>query len=628
MANKAILRIDVDDTQFRQFKDMFDHYRSEVGEMPEAWKSANAVLNSGMAAVVEQTHNINKNLHAAITAQHQFAKATSVSSKGMKAMAKYAKETYQHIFSMGKFVLKAGAWGAGLFAGATFGMDKLAGSVLNSAVSARGINTDIGRLRAYQTDYAQIGPANLPNSVYGAQRNMSQWGWLGMASGLSPLQAAQMDPVALSQLLLRRAHAYYQQNKNNPAMLSDQSAQMQAFNAAGLNREAVTLAGNTPESQIVAAQRQMQADTRRLDYTNKTVAQMQQFWRQLRIAGQALETDLSRHLAKLGPSMGGLITALEKDGEKLLNGLLAPANIDAAKKALSQFTTFLESGKAQADLKKIALDLETFGKSVMAAVRFINGIIHPKPFSKTEMIEDALKTAFHEDQDFVSRHIIDPVANAFKIKGGLTLGFSGRAFSVAHSKGAQYIADVPAWKRRFDAADSALGLPEGFTRARVLAESGGNTQAVSRVGALGAFQFMPSTAARYGVKDPRNPNQALNGYIQFMEDAKAAALKLDPRARGRKLQDMLVSEYDMGMGGFARFWKRAVKEGLTGSLAWEGSLPSETQTDIRNTQANLGARQTTILSQIARNTAKPVKVSIAMVTPTAARVAMQANAAR
>jgi hypothetical protein len=139
---------------------------------------------------------------------------------------------------------------------------------------------------------------------------------------------------------------------------------------------------------------------------------------------------------------------------------------------------------------------------------------------------------------------------------------------------------------------------------------------------------MDATAKDYGVKDAFDPDQGLRGYIKFNRDAKGAALKLNPKADARELQDMLTAEYDMGMGGFAKFWKRAMKKGMTGNLAWERILPSETQTDIRNTQANFGDKQTRLLAQVAKNTAKPVQVTVTTTTPVGARVAMQANAAR
>ena len=44
-------------------------------------------------------------------------------------------------------------------------------------------------------------------------------------------------------------------------------------------------------------------------------------------------------------------------------------------------------------------------------------------------------------------------------------------------------------------------------------ESGGNIHAVSPVGARGAMQLMPATAARYGVIDPFNPAQNIEAGI-------------------------------------------------------------------------------------------------------------------
>ncbi len=52
----------------------------------------------------------------------------------------------------------------------------------------------------------------------------------------------------------------------------------------------------------------------------------------------------------------------------------------------------------------------------------------------------------------------------------------------------------------------------------VKAESGYDAQAVSSVGAKGLMQLMPSTASSYGVKDPFDSVQNLDGGTHFLKD--------------------------------------------------------------------------------------------------------------
>src|ERR1700690_3750624 len=70
------------------------------------------------------------------------------------------------------------------------------------------------------------------------------------------------------------------------------------------------------------------------------------------------------------------------------------------------------------------------------------------------------------------------------------------------------------------AALSAAVEPN-LLRAVIVVESGFNSRAVSRRGAVGLMQLMPATATRYGVSNPYDPNQNVHGgarYLKFLID--------------------------------------------------------------------------------------------------------------
>src|SRR6188508_213314 len=76
--------------------------------------------------------------------------------------------------------------------------------------------------------------------------------------------------------------------------------------------------------------------------------------------------------------------------------------------------------------------------------------------------------------------------------------------------------------RRFaavvDAASRRHGVDEALVHAIVFVESSYDPEAVSPQGALGLMQLMPVTCERYGVRDPFDPAQNVDGGVRFLKD--------------------------------------------------------------------------------------------------------------
>lgn len=90
---------------------------------------------------------------------------------------------------------------------------------------------------------------------------------------------------------------------------------------------------------------------------------------------------------------------------------------------------------------------------------------------------------------------------------------------------------------------SAKGIRPDLVRAVVQIESGYNPRAVSRKGALGLMQLMPSTAAHLGVGSPFDPAENIRGGTTYLrqlldrygenEELALAAYNAGPEAVGR-----------------------------------------------------------------------------------------------
>lgn len=89
------------------------------------------------------------------------------------------------------------------------------------------------------------------------------------------------------------------------------------------------------------------------------------------------------------------------------------------------------------------------------------------------------------------------------------------------------------------AAEKKYGLPRGLMRAIVEVESGSRPHRISYAGAMGPAQLMPGTATLLGVKDPFDPEDAIDGGARYMS-------QLLQRNGGRV--DLAVASYNAGPG--------------------------------------------------------------------------------
>lgn len=94
------------------------------------------------------------------------------------------------------------------------------------------------------------------------------------------------------------------------------------------------------------------------------------------------------------------------------------------------------------------------------------------------------------------------------------------------------------------AAAKRYGVDARILRAICYVESRYRINAVSPKGARGPMQFMPDTAARYGLRDPHDPEQAIDAAARHMHD-------LLKRFDGRI--DLALAAYNAGEGAVRSF---------------------------------------------------------------------------
>src|SRR5579859_4750028 len=90
---------------------------------------------------------------------------------------------------------------------------------------------------------------------------------------------------------------------------------------------------------------------------------------------------------------------------------------------------------------------------------------------------------------------------------------------LTHS-GDRYDPKVLARATQYDAIIEAeaksAGVEPNLVRAVIVVESGFNSRAVSKAGAVGLMQLMPATASRFGVSDRYDPRQNVRGGARYL----------------------------------------------------------------------------------------------------------------
>jgi len=94
------------------------------------------------------------------------------------------------------------------------------------------------------------------------------------------------------------------------------------------------------------------------------------------------------------------------------------------------------------------------------------------------------------------------------------------------------------------AAAMRYGIDARILRAICFIESRYRVNVISPKGARGPMQFMPDTAARYGLREPHNPEQAIDAAARYFRD-------LLRKFSGRV--DLAVAAYNAGEGAVNSF---------------------------------------------------------------------------
>lgn len=627
MTKTSVIDVPINDSQFREFYELFKKFRGDVGEMPEEWKkvgesaaSSHEALAGAAGAIVESmlqasshAKDLAGNLKDASLAQKQFRLTTGESETGLKKLKHEAKELSDTIFGIGKFVLKLGTIGLGTSIAGLFGFDKLAQSAVRNQREARSLGLSTGEYRAFQTDFGRyLDPSALEN-IANAKNDLTQRVWLQRATGLNSDQIDRTNTGDLAAQIALKAHDWWASAPDSQK--NSQFLQSTGFSQLGLTLDDMRRLGAADRGALVSAQGQYSRDSRDLNISNRDTDAFYSFTRQLTLAGQKLESAFTNRLAQLGPTLGGLMTTLEKDAEILINEVFSPENVRALESGIDSLVHFLGSAEFKEDLRVFVDGVSQIGKAIMGALKLIAPNAGPETDKNgNPVVEDQQS---HQTQGIgdVQGNGGDTWINRYLLRRNDYYGGTGQANQIYggpyYNKINPNTAEGKGNLAYLGGLEKTLSLPNGLLAADVFAESSGIANAVSIKGARGAMQLMPGVIQQYGVTDPDD----------FSQNTRAGAsnlARLLKYYKGDVRKALAASNWGEGnlnndINGYkdkAGTWHAGHGED------WEKFAPAETQNHVKR-----------VLDLMAKNQGKPVNVNVVVTNKAGANVAVSANAA-
>ncbi len=382
---KPIVEVEINDSAFARFYELFQQYQTEIGEQPEKWRELNDVMDEStrgleagalsakeaLALAAAQAGIIAEALHAAVEAQHNLQSATKSSGKAMDGLAKSARSVGHGIgkvvSGLGSLLSKAGplALVGGIFAG--LGSIDLMDAAFTRLRGAGQLGMSTGAYGSFRANMQQFLGTPALSGAANAQNDLSQLGWMS-ALGISPDRAWSMDP---GQLAITEAWKAAQAYKAAPHMAA-QNVRVIAYEHLG---------GNIEELRNIAAHGgtyAAAASAYRRDKTKFNVDNAAQAWANLKIqidkSGMALQSDLIDKLSPLAPELAKLAQDLSGATDSLIGSKGFQEAVEFAVRALGQLPGVLQK-------------IEKFGAEVGVVADKFAWLLPKKPDKKPVPLE-------------------------------------------------------------------------------------------------------------------------------------------------------------------------------------------------------------------------------------------------
>lgn len=600
--NKPILTIDVNDDQFKKFATAYNKFMEQVEKTPKAWRDV-ADAQRQAAPKSKLDHAVNKLEDHTKKFSNGFEKADQAAQK----FGRTIKSVQTSVLDISKLVVGIGATFAGLgslgLGAPLWLMDRIGQSAAATQTSGLQLNNAPGSMTAFNNAFKQFGiGSSMLGSISSGLQNPAMAAKWSADTGIPVQQLLSMNPSDIAVALMRSERSKVGSMPRNLWGVMNNAL---GYSAAGIDSSAANSINDSTNSQFQGAINSYQSNAGPMNSMYNP--QVLQAWTNF-------VTQFNQNSSKLKAAATNDTGLIAIAFTNLSNTLSTLALAALASKPLKGFIYDFANG-----LNYIALNLGTWVSEIGPALDKIKGFFGAVGTSGKQALGGA------EDQWDSAKGFFDFLYGAGAGQRAQTQfgqntgkGFwgwlfgaavnqaqfqnqayypSARGAAPAFTNAAYNIGGSRGGGGKWAALNAAAGLPPGFLEAVENTESNNNPFAVSPKGALGAFQFMPGTAAGLGLGNPFNEGQSAQAAATYFQQLLAQF--------GGNLSEA-TGAYNWGAGNVQGAMQRY-------GSGWLSHAPQETQNYVAKILGQLGGGGGGVRVIISNNTGGSAIVTTAAI---------------
>ena len=373
MTVRSVIKVEVDDGEFKAFQSLYEKYDAALKKAPAAWNN-----------VSEQTEKVKDDLADSAKSLDGQAAAVEKIVSSQKAMSTYlatAERAWKRIETDARSVagsvagatlnlLKWTGAGAVLSGISTLGLDHFAGSVANQRQSAFGLGVGIGQQKSFGLNFGRyVDPDATLHSVSTGLYDKTSPQYLALLqAGISPQYLANHNAADVSAELLRRV-------PNIPGLQNESLRGTYLSNqplGSILGLDSVNRIFHAGKGEMSRQQAAYGNDVNGLNVSDRTSTAFQDFVTKLDRAGSKIETVFVNGLVKLVDPIGRVTEGFEKAAESLLKSKAIKDGLDSVASGLKTFADYVGTPAFEDNVKSFVNGVNDLASGIKDLVKLVS----------------------------------------------------------------------------------------------------------------------------------------------------------------------------------------------------------------------------------------------------------------